>query len=176
VVVRRALGGFFRRWSPSRRLVAFGRVLHEQTGDNRDDEIADAEIGEGGQHTDSLNQPRRHGRSDQRARAESPDGDAGNKAAAIWEPFHQRRHWNDVPKSESNPANEPVAEIQPPKFVRGEARQENTEAIECSAGQRDNAGSFSVHPQPAEERSETEHEDADSKGECDLRNTPSKLL
>src|SRR5437773_2003047 len=53
----------------------------EQAGDDRDDEIGNPEVGEGRQHTNRLNQSRRHGRGDERTGTESTNGDAGDEAA-----------------------------------------------------------------------------------------------
>src|SRR5437588_161890 len=79
--------------------------------------IGNAEVGEGWQHTDRLNQSRCHRRGDECTGAESTNGDAGDEAATIREPFHQRGHRNDVAKSEPYSADDAVAEIQPPQFV-----------------------------------------------------------
>ena len=85
-------------------------------------------------------------RGDERASAESADRDARDKTAAIWKPFHQDGHGNDVAESESDPADKSVAEIQPPQFICGEAREKNAEAVERCGGERNRTRPRSIHP------------------------------
>ena len=97
-----ALRGLFRRGAPAFRLVTLRRISHEQRRDGGDNEIGNPEISECRQHADYLDQSRCHRRGDERAGAESSNGDAGDETAPIREPFHQRGDWNDVTKPESD--------------------------------------------------------------------------
>jgi len=170
------LRGFLRARRPSFRLPVFRRILHEQRGDDRDNEIGDAEIRECRQHADGLNESRGHWRGDERAGTEPADGDPGDETASIGEPFYQNCNGNNVAQAKTEPSDESVTEIEPPQIIRREARQKNAEAIERSPGERDDPRPFSIHPQTAKERSEAEHENADGEGERDLRNAPAKLF
>src|SRR5260370_19429014 len=120
--MRRALGGFFRSRSPSWRLVAFGRVLHEQPSDDRDDEVGNAEICERGQNPDGLNQPRRYRRGDEGTGPKSAHCYSCDEPAPITKPFYQHRYGTNIRKAEAQTADESVAKIEPPEFIRVEAR------------------------------------------------------
>src|SRR6266404_1766650 len=174
--MRRTLGGLLRSRSPSWRLVTVGRILHEQPADDGDDEISDAEICERGQNSDRLNQPSRHRRGNECARAKSADSNSGDEPALIGKPFHQHRHRNDVAETEPESSDESVTKIEPPKFVRGKARKENAKSVKKRAGQRDDARPFPRHPQSAKERGKSQNENADGKRQRYFRDAPAELL
>ena len=57
----------------------------------------------------SATQAGRHWRGDERAGAETADGDAGDETAAIGKPLHQHSNGNDVAESKPESADEAIA-------------------------------------------------------------------
>src|SRR6266403_3371347 len=57
-----------------------------------------------------------------------------------------------------------------------EAGEEDSQTVEGAAGQCDDARSFAIQPQAAEERSKSKNKDADRKGQRDFGNAPAKLF
>ena len=57
-----------------------------------------------------------------------------------------------------------------------EAGEKNSQPIERATSQCNNAPSFTVQPQSTKERSTTQHENADRKGQCFFLDAPSELL
>src|SRR2546430_6207646 len=96
---------------PTLRLPTIGRILHKQSGYNRDDQICDPEISECAQDTDALNESRSHGCRNERAGAKPANRNPGNESSAIWKPLHQHGHWNDVAKAKANSADDSITEI-----------------------------------------------------------------
>src|ERR1700730_6854330 len=148
----RALRSFGCRWRPTSGSPTVRRILHEESCDNRHDQICNAEIREGTQHANSLNQPRRYRCRDQSTSSKSTNRDAGNKSSAIRKPFYQDRHRNNVAKPKTDSPDQSIAEVQPPELMRGEAGEKHSEAIERSSRQRNDARSRSTYPQAANER------------------------
>src|SRR5260370_32104586 len=57
-----------------------------------------------------------------------------------------------------------------------EAGEKDAEPVEPAAAQRDNARSFAIQPQAAEERRKSQNENTDRKRQGYLRDAPSELL
>jgi len=150
--------------------------LHEIPGGHGDDEINEAEIGEGAQHSHALDETRGYRRSDQRARSKAADRDAGDEPAPVGKPLDQDGDRNDVPEAKPNAADHSIAQIQPPQLICREAGEKYAEAIQKSAGERDRARPNLVQPKAAKESRHPEHEDADREGEGHVRDGPVKLL
>src|SRR4029077_9176451 len=98
-----------------------------------------------------------------------------DESSFIGEPFYQHGHWNDVPKTKTNSADQAVTEIQPPHAMR-EAGEKNSQPIKRATSQCNDAGSLAVQPQPAKERSTAQHENTNRKRERYFRDTPPELL
>ncbi len=58
----------------------------------------------------------------------------------------------------------------------GETRQKNAGAIQKPASERDDSRALAIEPQAAEKSRDTQHKDADGKGQRDCGNTPAELL
>ena len=124
---------------PALRFPSSGRILHHVPGSHGDDEVGDAKVGECLQYAHGLNEVSGYRRGDQRSRAESADGDAGDETAAIGKPFEQNRNGHDVAEAQSDAADDSVGEIEPPEFVGGETGEKDAKSIKESAGEGDDA-------------------------------------
>src|SRR5258708_23122616 len=58
----------------------------------------------------------------------------------------------------------------------GEAGEKDSQTVEGAAGQRDDARSFAIQPQAAEERSKPKNKNADRKGQRDFGDAPTELF
>ena len=162
--------------NPARRLPPNRWVLHEVAGRHGNHKICDAKIGECLQDANILNQASSQRCEDQSPGAKTADGDAGDKASAIRKPLNQYRYGNNVTESNSYSSDEPVAQVEPPKLVSGEACQEDTQAVEKSASERDDARSFPVQPEASEESCNSQHKDRDREGKRYFLYGPMKSL
>src|SRR5258707_106519 len=57
-----------------------------------------------------------------------------------------------------------------------EAGEKDSQAVKRAAGQCDDARSFAIQPQAAEERGKSKNKNADRKGQRDFGNAPAKLF
>src|SRR5882672_1193433 len=162
-------------WRPTLGSPAFGRILHKQAGNNGHNQICDAQIGKGVQYANALNEPGSYRGRDQSAGSETTNRDPGDESSAIWKPFHQDRNRNDVRESQPNPTDQAVTQIQPPKFISGEAREKYSQSIEYSSGDRDHARPFTIQPEAAKESRDAQHKNAYSKGQRYFGNAPAEL-
>ena len=60
--------------------------------------------------------------------------------------------------------------------VVGETRQKTSDSIEKSARESDDSWALAIEPKAAEKSRDTQHKNADGKGQCDFGNAPAKLL
>ena len=91
---------------------------HEVDHAHRDEGFPDADRGRG---LEIVHQQVGQRRADHGAAAEAHDGHAGRHAAAIGEPFHQRRHRRDVAEAKADAADHAGAEPQQPELMRVDA-------------------------------------------------------
>jgi hypothetical protein len=112
----------------------------------------------------------------QRTCSEAADSNAGKQTSAVWKPFDQNSDWHDVTETQSNSADDTVAQVQPPQLVVGETRQKNAGSVQKPASERDDSWALAIEPEAAKKSRDTQHKDADAKGQRDFGNTPAELL
>src|ERR1700761_4499769 len=66
--------------------------------------------------------------------------------------------------------------MEPPQLIRGEAGEEAPQTVKKSAGQGNSPRPDLVKPKATKEGSHAEDKNGYGEGQCDLRNTPVKLL
>ena len=161
----RAVGSFACCRRPTLRLPSIGRVLHKGPGNDCHNEIGDTQVSECAQDANALDEFRRDRRGNERAGPEPADRDAGYESSSIRKPLHQHGNRNDVSKTETDSADQSVTDVQPGKAIC-EAGEKNSQPIEGSAGQRNNARSFAVQPQATKERGTSKDKNANRKRQC----------
>jgi len=69
------------------------------------------------------------GRGDERPGTEASNGYAGDQASPIRKPLDEDRNRDDVPEAEPDAAHQPIADIQPPQAMAGEAGEKDAHSV-----------------------------------------------
>ena len=120
------------------------------------------------EHANVLDETRRYRGDNQGAGAKASHGNAGDETSPVGEPLQEYGNGHDVGKAQANAPDEAIAKVKPPELGGGEAGQEGAQAIEKTAGERDDTRSRFVQPETPEESGNAEYENADREGKCHL--------
>src|SRR5260370_4499071 len=117
-----------------------------------------------------------HWSGNQSSSPKSGNCEAGNKAAPVWKPFHERGQGNNISKAETQATEHSIGQPKDTNIAIGKAGQCDAKAVTNSRGDTDYTRADPSHPETTEKGGKTQHKDRYGKGGCHIGDGPTKCL